>query len=324
MLFDQVLAQDTSEMPPPYRGEIEALKRGVAAAQHFVLDPTMAHAADALTREDVIRAVPWCKPPFERCWFEAAHAERPKFNAKPIAPGLIRPKRVGVLIEPAQDLGKGLYDVALVWDCPPAVATTGERLGDISVCAVSAVVNLGGESTEWNEALKFLATPGNPDMGGINDGPPLPFAFTATRRYSGESVGTVILHDPRLANEMLLSAIGDWGGEPWFWMAVLGLINAKGGASVEAGEDRSRLNRARERSGKPALKPFHVLKVKVGSGKSGAPLAGENAHRDLRRHVVRGHFKARKSGLYWWSPHMRGDLAKGFAAKRYDLTGAKR
>jgi hypothetical protein len=42
-------------------------------------------------------------------------------------------------------------------------------------------------------------------------------------------------------------------------------------------------------------------------------------HRELRAHFVRGHFKARKSGVFWWSPHARGDLSRGMVAKDYEV-----
>jgi hypothetical protein len=324
MLFDQIAATDTRSFPDPYKAEIELLKANVARAQKFVLEPSIARAADGLSRDETVRALAWARPPFEHCWMEVAHAERPKFNVKPVAPGLIRPRRVGLLIEPAPDVGQGIYDFTLVWDCPAGVYGDGAssfNAGEISVCAVSAVVNLGDSSEEWRKALLQLAEPGNPDMGAPHDGPPLPFAFTATRKYSSESITKVVNYDPQLADRMLSMAVGDWGGEPWFWTSVLELLNAKGGAEIAPGEDRTKLNRARAKSGKPELKPFHVLKLKLGAGKSVPQAApGErDEHRSMRAHMVRGHFKQRASGLYWWSPFVRGDKSRGFADKRYEV-----
>lgn len=30
-----------------------------------------------------------------------------------------------------------------------------------------------------------------------------------------------------------------------------------------------------------------------------------------RQHLVRGHFKIRRTGVYWWSPFLRGDGTRG-------------
>ena len=40
---------------------------------------------------------------------------------------------------------------------------------------------------------------------------------------------------------------------------------------------------------------------------------------DLGAHFVRGHFKHRRTGVFWWSPFMRGDLKNGFADRDYAL-----
>lgn len=312
LLFDQLQTYDTTIMPAVYAAEIELLKRNVAKAEKFVVDATMARAADALTRDEVRKAAPICRVPFENTWIEVCHADRPKFNQKPIEKGLVRPKRVGLLVEAAKDMIEGIYDLTLVWDCPGAHDA-------INVCAVSAVADLSGGMVGVPEMNAI-------DLGlaGDNEGPPLPFVFTATRKYSGNSMTLVAKHDPQLAASLLGACIGDWGGEPWFWMSVLALLNARNGATVQAGEDRSKLNRARAKAGKRPLGDFHVLTVRLNKAERAAQRAGHE-HPGMRAHMVRGHFKMRATGMYWWRPFVRGDFDKGFAGKRYDLTaGARR
>lgn len=307
MLFDQVAAAPLTDLPQPYLTELILLKRAVAEAEHFVVDPSLAHAADSLSREDVIRVYPFVKPPHERMWIEVAHADRLKFNAKPVPDGLIKPKRVGLLIEAAADLGKGLYDLTLVWDVPEQPR--------INACALSAVADFSGGKAgeEWIDKVHLK----------LADKPLLPFIFT-TGRYSRASVETIAKHDERLCAEMLEKASGDWSGEPWFWSSVLALLNAKGGAQAVAGEDRTRLNVQRVKSGKLPLAPFHVLRINVGKSAPNIAAHGHGDREGPRAHMVRGHFKVRSGGMFWWGPHVRGDLAKGFASKRYDLREAKR
>jgi len=38
-----------------------------------------------------------------------------------------------------------------------------------------------------------------------------------------------------------------------------------------------------------------------------------------RLHTVRGHFKIRKTGIFWWPHFMRGDPQKGAITKDYTV-----
>jgi hypothetical protein len=311
-----VQAYEVGEVPEPYRGEITALKAGVRAAEHFVLDGSLAQAADNLSKDEVLKAIPVCRVPHERTWIEVCHQDRLKFMQTPVKPGLIKPRRVGLLVEPASDMGEGFYDLTLVWDCPGAPMP-------INICAISAVADLSGENRAPPDMTIIDLALAGKKLGGENVAA-LPMLFTATRKYSGGSIRMIAEHDPMLAAKLLEQCIGDWGGEPWFWMSVLALLNARNGASVVAGEDRSRLNRARAKAGKKPLAAFHVLTVRLSKAERAAMREGHEERRELRAHVVRGHFKLRRSGMYWWRPFVRGDLDKGFAAKRYDFKGAPR
>jgi hypothetical protein len=42
----------------------------------------------------------------------------------------------------------------------------------------------------------------------------------------------------------------------------------------------------------------------------------------LRAHFVRGHFKVRRTGVFFWSAYQRGNPALGFVHKDYALSGA--
>ena len=40
----------------------------------------------------------------------------------------------------------------------------------------------------------------------------------------------------------------------------------------------------------------------------------------MRGHFVRGHFKIRKTGVFFWHPHARGDFGRGQIEKDYEIT----
>ena len=39
----------------------------------------------------------------------------------------------------------------------------------------------------------------------------------------------------------------------------------------------------------------------------------------MRGHFVRGHFKTRKTGIYFWHPHARGSFDRGMIEKTYEM-----
>jgi hypothetical protein len=98
---------------------------------------------------------------------------------------------------------------------------------------------------------------------------------------------------------------------------VLTILGAKGATVTEYHPTQPRLNKARAKLGRPPLVDYHLLRLDL--GKAGADRrGGGHTGRTVRGHAVRGHMVRRGSTIYWRRAHMRGDLTKGFAAKRYD------
>lgn len=92
------------------------------------------------------------------------------------------------------------------------------------------------------------------------------------------------------------------------------LLNARNRVvQVTDGPDFTRLNRSRAKSGKAPLLSSKIIKLDLSRPIVQALRRGTSTNpRDLAAHVVRGHFKVRKSGVFWWSPFVRGgDKAKG-------------
>jgi hypothetical protein len=100
-------------------------------------------------------------------------------------------------------------------------------------------------------------------------------------------------------------------GYPAFVQAVLILLNARQGTERER-EDLGRLNAKRRKSGKPPLCEFTVTTLyvprvvanRIAAG--GMDMNASEARAAARAHLVSGHFKTRKTGIFWWSPFIRG------------------
>lgn len=75
--------------------------------------------------------------------------------------------------------------------------------------------------------------------------------------------------------------------------------------TIGAAEDFAKLNKARARSGRPPLLAtcrvkWDLTPVRHGRGEA------QGGRGSVRLHLQKGHMKLRKTGAYWWRPHLRG------------------
>jgi hypothetical protein len=83
----------------------------------------------------------------------------------------------------------------------------------------------------------------------------------------------------------------------------------------EQGQISERLDRARIRKGKPPLVRYSVIRV-PGYRSLAEPIA-DGERRQVGLHAVRGHFKRRTTGIFWWHPHLRGSYEQGVILSSY-------
>jgi hypothetical protein len=69
---------------------------------------------------------------------------------------------------------------------------------------------------------------------------------------------------------------------------------------------------------KPLLFDYHLICIPQ-RYRERHHLDGDADSAQLRAHFVRGHFKVRKTGIFWWSAYQRGDPKLGFVHKDYKL-----
>lgn len=75
------------------------------------------------------------------------------------------------------------------------------------------------------------------------------------------------------------------------------------------------LQKARTKKGKAPIFSYWTLEIK-GRSDGGSVLGG--THADHRVHLCRGHIKRRKTGNFWWQPHVRGNKKLGMVHKDYN------
>jgi hypothetical protein len=94
-------------------------------------------------------------------------------------------------------------------------------------------------------------------------------------------------------------------------VAVLLLLNSRNATETGTAPDLRAVNRARVRKGNPPLLPLCPVILDITRRLRAARRAGISATpSDIRAALVRGHFKARRSGVFWWSPHVRGSTGE--------------
>lgn len=94
-------------------------------------------------------------------------------------------------------------------------------------------------------------------------------------------------------------------------VAILLLLNSRNATETGPEPDLRAINRARTRKGDPPLLPLRPVILDITRRLRAARRAGiSDAPSDIRAALVRGHFKVRKSGVFWWSPHIRGNVGE--------------
>jgi hypothetical protein len=328
MLCDEIMTDGT----PGYECDISCMLPTLDAAQKFTLSPEFATVAEALSNDytGLVRVFDRCRLPYAMTWIEVAQADRPRFmQAGMHAEAFqVRPKRVGFLCTATRN-DLSAWTTHLFWSTDLGCSCAPLAMRFDMIHALSNYRSLPTAEDYAKAKAEFIVV--NPDM------PPHP-----GWEHADNSVKLMMLHhtDPVFPNYgvpsppvdftttqidefyKILGELGraDWAGEPAYLLAVIGLLNARNAVET-ADVDQHKLNRARTKRGKLPLFSHKVLKIAhrqqhraYGNGE------GRDDHQTLRGHFVRGHFKARASGVYFWHPHKRGDFSRGHIKKDYELT----
>ena len=333
MLCDDLAADGASAAEMNVGSVIERIGK----AQKFVLGAEFASVADALSEDytGLVRAFEHCRLPYPRVWIEVAHADRPRFyTASMHAPDFqTRPKRVGYLLEAIRpDLSA--WKTHMMWSLPNGKCSASSLAMEFDMTRPLTVETLPTMEAVERQRDRFK-------RGGILN---MNMPSHPGWDHASESVKLAMLRhiNPVMTDypppspkglpahrwDEFYEAIGhlaraDWAGEPGFLLAVIGLLNARNATDVFA-SDLRRLNKARAKRGAPPLfeyKILHIARRQINRvyGDGDEIRLGRSDRSPMREHFCRGHFKVRKTGVFFWHPHLRGDRARGHIEKEYEL-----
>lgn len=350
-LVDEISAAVGGEFDRMTLGAAASLAKSLARAECFELSADIALAianVRALRPSSIVSALPFSRPPFPTTWVEWVCAEvaptlegrdPPTFN-KPM------PRRMGALIE---DVGvDGVAGVTWAWSHP--------EFG-LNICPISAFQSwvpgalnrLAGIAAQMahsiGDALRIAdhykaisvqdaktIAQGAPAWKACRDNPVELNAIVELSKWEAITASPhcrkmVDMFRRRATPEQFRSAEQSWSedlqGEPAFLRAFLILLNTKNGAVTER-ENLSRLNGARQKSGKPKLREFQITRLALSRHASRSAVSLGATREQIRQHYVRGHFKVRKSGVFWWSPFVRGNPTEAIPRERYAVVSGLR
>lgn len=330
MLVDSILEElkerrfKKLQMPSFYRN-LEIFMKYVVASPKFILTEPMVYAIESITRSKpsfFISGLDLCKLPYDKMWVEFPFISRLNFLKnegiedqlitainKEVAPA---PKLLGYFLEQITNQHIG---VTLAWEHYDKVISLGFKsmiiyIGNMDIENRQIDPKSLRKDSKWTQSfsnnldeLKKLS-----ELSDRIQDIWSPYSKSQVKEfvqlYQGSKEEAVRIIEEHADYDI----IGEWR----YVLGLLMMLNTKN--SIEFEEiDRSKLNRARVKSGKPATFNYSKIKLKMSKVVFNRikSLHGSKSRAEAIPHWVRGHFKIRKnnrtgeSKLFWWSSHLR-------------------
>lgn len=312
------------EMQDGYR---EVMKK-VATAPRFVLDresTLLIHGLQDIPPSKYLQAFAICRLPFPRMWveFEFAHRiawQRTVAHSVDIIDHAISvpPTRLGFYIERLDAEGR-LFYAHPVWS---------QRSPEDGKIDISIAMKAMAITTEEPKPRVVSEAEIDAEIEGNRSGKRGWTRGWGTNRAEVRSYFTLCDHiahfvppyleplwrkfsaDPRTKKFAEDAVAYDLAAEWRFLLSFLTVLNSRNIISYGEEQDFAKLNRARARTGKPPLLSHRPITLSLHMKRNMARVSGKSGREaeDIQRHLVIGHLKLRKSGLWWWSPHVRGNV----------------
>jgi hypothetical protein len=327
MLADDIAASMGGVTDGLYQGAFGALSRQIAKAQRFDLAPEVMRSALTISDSAIgpqLRALPLCRLPFQQCWFEwpgtfSGREAKKRELAAPV------PKRMGALVITDDSLQRG--SISYVWNHP----TDGED-GGINLCPLMVTFDWRVDAAEpvpdMTDAASWHMRANDDDWTNLAK------TFPRVRQSSradliAENQRFGVVFNPMLRKfieivtespsfgKLMQAAMLDIEGEPPLLRAAIMLMNSRNLAVNHPRPIAAKLNKARKARGKLPLQDYTHVAIRLTRALAARAGHASDAYQPHRLHLVRGHFKIRASGVYWWAPHARGQGAAPLTQHRH-------
>lgn len=316
-LFEQV--RECAHEFPKDTG-VPQLAAGIEAAdRRYVLEPEVSAAAWQVVRtspQSVLRAWDFVRSPAPLVWLEWPDRLRREICGQiegwkhEISPIQFLPDRGGVLVTTDHSGRRGT--ARWIWNVERSSALLSEDLPcQASLASVRFDLDDPGFGTN---GVTMTGSVGGWEQVRSHFRLEIADKWTAARLVE-------MAPNPQAAREAMRNyiqhAANDLAGEIEHLCAVLLLLVARNAIKEKEIDELAlrRLNAARRRRGRNALLPHREVTMALSRVQRRRMEAG-GSRGPSRLHLVSGHFKTRKTGVFWWRPHLRGDATLGEMRQR--------
>jgi hypothetical protein len=335
MLADDIAARVGSPDDTLYRGAFGLLSRQIAKAQRFDFAPEVMRSALTIANSAIgpqLRALSLCKLPFDACWFEwpAGFSGLASTRTDLYAP---TPKRMGALVMTDASLQRG--SISYAWSHSPAQQRREDDelgIGLVNICPLLVTFDWRAEGAQpvpdiTNGVRQFNAASDAVWADMARDFPRVRHSsrddVIADQHRFGLVVSPIMRAfanysvDVGVHEVIMKAALKDLEGEAPMLRAAVMLLNSRNLATTEHKPAPAKLNKARVARGRAPLLDYTHVGIRL--TRALAARAGEalDPRHPARLHLVRGHFKIRRTGVFWWSPFPRGAGTTPLAQHRH-------
>lgn len=315
MLADDLIAASGSRFDTIYCGAFTELAKQLRTAQRFDLSPEVMRSAFTIAHSPIggqLRALSLCRLPFRQAWFEwpGGYAGVPSERSDIHAP---IPKRMGALVETDASLQRGTIVYAWRHDrddtqniCPLAVTFDWRADGAEPLADLTAMKrwHLTATDAEWRDLAEKFPRVRNSARADV----------VADNSRFGVVINPMMhtfldLAAPGGFDLLMNAASKDIEGEPTLLRAAVMLLNSRNLAEYQPRPIAAKLNHARRKNGKPPLLDYTHVRIRLSRALGERAGMAADPRAPSRLHLVRGHFKVRATGVYWWAPFARGTPA---------------
>lgn len=327
-LADELLAACGGEYD--LGGCITSLASEIKNAQRFVIGADVYAAVEQLTKtkpSTLVDAMCISRLPYRTLWVEWRPVEK-----GPVDPRRPTPQRSGCLIEGDANLQRG--EITWVWlhkehgisVCGISCVFDWSEAGDVKSFARNLCEERFALSTAWEFSDSDLVQElEKSTWKNLANDPKQVAAFRELNRreapwfskHCRELINAIFTNrGAEILNDLVMFWLKDLGGETNFIHAFILMLNSRNAIERET-PDISRLNKARRRRGRPEFLSHVITRIYMSKSRMRSADAQGISREQARWHSVMGHFKVRKSGVFWWAPFMRGDPTKPLPRSHY-------
>lgn len=301
---------------------LKPFRKRLAEAQKFVLDrDAVAMSANVSLSKptSILSALPWVRLPFEKTWIEFTNVDLRDAMQELGSPNLTAPGTVSRIIRSGFLMWQEGEE--LVVDYVHEDEAHGRKLIDLAPIRLSFRLGEGapGVSPDMpsgsggieltrgrvRDNLRLITT--DPEERRANDDLGRRASWTMHPDMTDIAAEMVGMVGPDKVDQIQLNQANE--AKRLFQLLALPaliLLNCRNAVEREHVSAPEKLNKKRVARGKPPLVEHIVVKVSLNAKvRRRAEAAGTGTGRWIRGSLVRGHFKVRKTGIFWWSPHAR-------------------